>query len=315
MRSDCPEIRVTGSGVVTCLGASREATLAAIAQGRSVRGQTSPCLANTPYADCLAAQEDAIDIDAHITNRRMRKFMSRHAELAAAAARQALAEAAPLERGIAPERIGLYAGVGLAAVDIRASGGLLRKSLDENGAFSQAAFARDGLRAIHPLWSFHTLANLPACIVSVLESIKGDNGIYTPWEDQTAFALVEAAHALDRGDVDCAVVVASDTPEHPASLVELAAAGHLAPGEIAAPGAACLVLERPDVSPQSRPFSLIANMRLRLENAPRPVDPLAPLIGRTVAAAPLLLAALAPYCDLPRGLTGCGGHVFSFEVA
>jgi 3-oxoacyl-(acyl-carrier-protein) synthase len=314
MRSNTPDVRVIGVGAVTCLGVSHAATLDALAAGRAVRGEPCRYLADTPYAGRLTAREEEPDIAGYITDRRMRKFMSRHAELAAAAARQALDAAAPLQRAIMPERIGLYAGVGLAAVDIRASADLLRKSLGEDGAFSQTAFAQDGLRAIHPLWSFHTLANMPACIVSVLESIKGGNGIYTPWEDQTAFALVEAAFALDRDDIDCAVVVASDTPHHPASLFELAAAGHLASDEIAAPGAACLVLERPDSAPASRSF-LLTNIRLILEDAPRPHDPLAPLIGRTVAAAPLLLAALAPCCNLPRSLTGSGGHTFSFEVA
>ena len=314
MRSFTPEVRVTGAGAVTCLGASREATLDALAEGRRVHGEPSRYLAGTPYAGCLISQEQEPDIAGYITDRRMRKFMSRHAELAAAAARQALEAASPLERGIAPERIGLYAGVGLAAVDIQASAGLLHKSLDQGGTFCQKAFAKDGLRAIHPLWSFHTLANMPACIVSVLESIKGDNGIYTPWEDQTAFALVEAAHALDRGDIDCAVVVASDTPHHPASLVELASAGYLASGEIAAPGAACLVLERRDAPPPAD-SSVLTNIRLGLEDGLRPTDPLAPLIGRTIAAAPLLLAILAPIRDLPCRLTGCGGHTFSFEVA
>ncbi len=314
MRKSTPEVCVTGTGAVTCLGASRGATLDALAEGRRVCGEPSRHLANTPYAGCLAAREEAPDVAGYISDRRMRKFMSRHAELAAAAARQALEAAAPLARGIVSERIGLYAGVGLAAVDIQASADLLHKSLDEDGTFCQKAFAKDGLRAIHPLWSFHTLANMPACIVSVLESIKGDNGIYTPWEDQTAFALVEAAYALDRGDIDCAVVVASDTPHHPASLVELASASYLASGEIAAPGAACLVLERPAASHPSGSF-LLADIRLTLEDGLRPLDPLAPLIGRTIAAAPLLLAAFAPSGDLPRRLTGCGGHVFSFEIA
>lgn len=309
MQNICLEVSVTGTGIVTCLGDSLAATLAALADGRRVRGESFPSLAGTPCAAYSAVQGAVPDIDAHLADRRMRKFMSRHSELAAAAARQALTESAPLARDIPPERIGLYAGVGLAAVDTRTSIALLRKSLDEHGDFSLNAFARKGLHSIHPLWSFHTLANMPACIVSVLEKIKGDNGIYTPWEDQTAFALLEAAHALRRGDIDCAVVVAADTPSHPTSLVELANAGYLDPTETAAPGAACLVLERPSPDASCR----LLNLRLALENAPR-VDPLAPLIGRTVAAAPLLLVALASPCKLPRRLTGCGGHTFSFDL-
>jgi 3-oxoacyl-(acyl-carrier-protein) synthase len=312
MLNDCPEVGVTGVGMVTCLGVSKEATVAALAAGRRVEGAPFPFLAGTPYAKFRAAPTGLPDVSAHI-DRRFRKFMSRQAELAAAAARQALAESAPLARGVAAERIGLYAGMGLAAVDIRTSIGLLGKSLDESGAFSETVFAREGLRAIHPLWSFHTLANMPACIVSVLEGIKGDNGIYTPWEDQGAFALIEAAHALARGDVDCAVVVAADTPSHPASMVEMAASGHVSPDEVVAPGAACLVLERPGVGDDDRIRFRLSAMQLVLEEAPR-ADPLASFVGRTVAAAPLLLAALASSLDLPRRLSGCGGHTFSFKV-
>jgi 3-oxoacyl-(acyl-carrier-protein) synthase len=302
--------------MVTCLGVSRAATLSAMEQGERVRGGPFPFLAGTPYGECLAVQCQEPDTQGLVADRRMRKFMSRHAELAAVAAREAIGEAAPQRRGILPERMGLYAGVGLAAVDMAAGMELLHASLDRRGAFSMESFSRDGLRTIHPLWSFHTLANMPACIVSVLEGIKGDNGIYTPWEDQTAFALLEAIHALHRGDIDAAVVVASDTPSHPASMVELVLAGHVAAGETVAPGAACLVLERPDAQAPERPFSLLRNVRLAASAKAqfRPFDPLAPLIGRTVAAAPLLLALLAPVMDLPRCLDGCGGHTFSFEV-
>ena len=318
--SDAPEVVITGAGVVTCLGASRTATLDALRRGERVRGAPLPCLAGTPHAGCLGAQEPEWDVAAHVAahvaDRRMRKFMSRHAELAAIAARQALAEADSQGRGIPADRVGLYAGVGLAATDLRSSADLLRNSLDSAGDFNLERFAHSGLPTIHPLWSFHTLPNMPACIVSVLEGIQGDNAIYSPWEDQTAFALLEAAHALERGDIDRAVVVASDTPAHPACLAELALAGHIAPPEVAASGAACLVLERPDKEPSVRTLAHLRDLRLAALSrpAPRPRDPLAPFIGRTVAAAPLLLIALAPFFDLPRRLDGCGGHSFSFEA-
>jgi hypothetical protein len=93
--------------------------------------------------------------------------------------------------------------------------------------------------------------------------------------------------------------------------VELARAGSLASTEIVADGAACLVLERPETAPSS---PRLKNLDLVLADAP-PHDPLAPFIGRTVAAAPLLLVALAVSCGAPRRLAGCGGHEFSFEVA
>ena len=312
-----PEVRITGSGLVTCLGASRAATLAAIEAGARVQGEPFSFLADTPYSACLSAQGQEPDLRDRITDRRMRKFMSRHTELAAVAAREALEEADLPARHIAPERIGLYAGVGLCAIEMPVSTKLLRASLDESGAFSLDRFSRDGLHTIHPLLSFHILTNMPACIVSVLEGIKGDNGIYTPWEDQTAFALLEAAHALHEGVIDAAVVVASDTPSHPASMVEIAASGFIAPGEVAASGAACLVLERPDSPAPEHSFSRLSNLALMAsaQEDVRPDDPLAPVTGRTFAAAPLLLTILASRLGLPCHLRGCGGQLFSFEVA
>ena len=307
-------VAVTGTGVVTCLGVSEETTLAAVRRGMRAAGEPLPLLAGTRFADCLAVSGDAPDLSAYVTDRRMKKFMSPHAELAAAAARQAMAEARPHERGILPERMGLYAGTGLASADVRASHALLGASLDTEGAFSVDAFCARGMRTIHPLWSFHTLANMPACIVSVLENIKGPNGIYTPWEDQTAFALIEAAHALEREDVDCAVVVAADWPSHPGSLVELASLGCIRPGETASYGAGCLVLERPDSLPPGKRAPRLHSLRLSpLPGQPVSVDPLEPLLGRTVSAAPLLLAALGAECGLPPVLDGCGGQRFSFE--
>lgn len=313
MYAELPAILVTGAGLVSALGPSLESTLAALDRGERVQGEPCPHLSGTPYAQVRAAADVPCDLAAHVPDRRMRKFMSHHAELATIAARQALQQADPAGRGIAPERTGLYAGVGLAAVDISASASLLRDSLDDAGAFSLREFTRKGLRTIHPLWSFHTLANMPGCIVSVLENIKGDNAIYTPWEDQTAFALIEAAHALHRNDIDCAVVVATDTPAHPASLVELAAGAFLNPGEIAASGAACLVLERPRGNTVSGLFSLDSLELVSTGTCP-PADPLAPFLGRTIAAAPLMAVLLAPHLGLPCRLLGCGGHSFRFEV-
>jgi len=310
------QVRLSGLGLVTCLGDSLEEVVNAALQGQRVAGRPLPLLAATPYENFLASPEPDLNIESHLDNKRLRKFMSPQAELACLAFIKALKASGLKERGVAAERIGLYAGVGLAAVDIVSSEDLMLSSIDEKGDFNMGKFSREVLPRINPLWSFHTLANMPACISSILGDIKGDNGIYSPWEDQTAFALIEAAEALMRGEVDAALVMAADTPGHPASLVELAAAGYLGEDEVASFGAACLVLERADSPPpdEARSFPLLGNLELRAaENTPI-IDPLAPFIGRTVAAAPLLLIALAPALGLPYGLTGCGGHRFTFEV-
>lgn len=326
---------VSGYGLVTCLGGTHAATLAALKSGRRVAGEPLSLLAGTEYSRYRVAGLPEIAFDAYIQDRRMRKFMAPQTEIAAVAARQALEMARLDTPRFAPERIGLFAGIGLAAVQLESSVDLLRASLDAKGLFSARAFAAQGLRTINPLWSFWVLANMPACIISVLENIRGPNLIFTPWEDQTGAAVQQAAHALERGEIDCAVVLAADTPSHPANLVELAASGRIDVSETVAPAAACLVLEHAQTAARDGlPAIEVSHINLgpspACEKPDAPLlgasghllvsgysihDPLASYIGRTIAAAPLALMALAPFIPLPRCVQGCGGQTFSFECA
>jgi 3-oxoacyl-(acyl-carrier-protein) synthase len=246
----------------------------------------------------------------------MRKYMSRQAFLAAVAAKEALAEAEPVKREMEPGRIGLYAGVGLTAVDRGAGAEILLASLDDEGSFAPERFSDGGLGAVNPLWAFETLANMPACIVSVLEVIKGESAIYAPFEDGAAQALREAAAALGRGLIDLAVVLAADTPDDPANLTETAVLGHLRPSETVSAAAAALVLARAGDAGLQSPV-LLGDFELRRIADSRPDDPLAPLIGRTMAAAPLVLAVLAtaaPELFLKTSMTCSLGHFFSFKA-
>ena len=157
---------------------------------------------------------------------------------------------------------------------------------------------------------------MPACIISVLEGLKGESAIYSPFEDAGAQALVEATEALEMGLVDLAVVVAVDTPNELANLLEIALLGYLRPKEIASYAAGALILAR---SGEGRGHNapLLKDCRLKRVAQKDPEDPLAPGLGRTLAAAPLVLAvlgAMAPDLNLPSCLIGSTGHLFSFAV-
>ncbi len=96
--------------------------------------------------------------------------MSPAALLGCVAAREA-AEDCGLRERFAPERVGLYVGVGLAAAGLDEVAPMLRESVDEHGRFSCRLLGERGLAATSPLLSFKILANMPACLMSVLEGI------------------------------------------------------------------------------------------------------------------------------------------------
>ncbi|MDR1297745.1 MAG: hypothetical protein LBO05_10335 [Deltaproteobacteria bacterium] len=248
--------------------------------------------------------------------RRMRKYMSGQSLLAAVASRAAL-EAADIGRlGFPMERVGLFAGVGLASVDHLAGAEILSASLDAGGAFDPERFSAGGLNSLNPLWAFESLANMPACIVSVLEGVKGESAVYAPYEDAGMQALCEAAEALDFGLVDLALVLASDSPHAPSNLAELTLLGHLGDDDVASEAAAALVLARPgDAGDKSAP--ILGNFQTSRVAGLAGGDPLAPLLGRTMTAAPLILVVLSALCpglSLPRTITGSLGRRLSFEV-
>ncbi|MDR1397240.1 MAG: hypothetical protein LBJ14_05865 [Desulfarculales bacterium] len=296
-----PEAAISGVGLVTCLGASLAQTLQAWKSG-----QPPPLAAEriAAYPACNAAERLG-------NSRSLRKFMSRQSEMACLAAREALVMAAVQER-VGPEQIGIFSGSGLAAAEIDPSMELLSASVDEAGCFSARRFASEALNFINPLFAFHVLGNMPLAIISILENIKGPNYAFTPWEDQSAAALLEGVAAVSSGRLEAALVVAADNPTHFATEPWLREKKILQPDEFSAPGAAALRLEAPDRA-GGRALAVLSDLDLSPAHTPAS-DPLSARLGRTFAAAPLILAVLSVYLSLPGSMVGSKGHKFSFTV-
>jgi len=287
------DVVATGIGLVTTLGATACDTAAAWRAGG--------CAVRRPVAEfdgtVLEGSETAVlpafDPAARLGGRRMLKFMSHAAVLGCVAAREACSQAAIRPR-FDPRRVGLFCAAGLAAAGVQDVAPLIQQSTDDHGRFSCRLLGERGLPATNPLLSFKILANMPACLVSIQESIKGPNCIFTPWESQAAAALVEAWCAVANGEVDCAVAGAADSPSNPATVVFLRQAGLLAADEYPADGAAYVVLESARSAARSgQPIlARIGSIDLRPVGS-QPNDPLANRMGRSFAAAPMIWFALA----------------------
>lgn len=283
---------ITGMGMVTPLGATSHETMVAWQGNRPMQTKCLPELAGTMLADTPVAKTAEYDAADRLGGRKMLKFMSEGAVLGCVAAHEA-AEQAMIAKRFLPERIGLYAATGLAAADIMQVKSMLESSIDEEGAFCCRRLGQDGLAQTNPLLSFRILANMPACLVSILEHIKGPNGIFTPWESQAALALQEAWLAVSCGEVDCALVGGADTPAHPATCVYLRQDQWLQAKEIPANAGAYLVLERSNTAMRDKVHVYGTLEDITVSPATQDaVDPLSIRMGRTFATAPFILTAL-----------------------
>ena len=308
------EVVITGVGAVTPLGATARDTQAAWLAGRAAERRPLPELAGTPLAECGVAMPPAFDAAARLGNRKLLKFMSEAALLGCVAAHEAAGEAR-LRQRFTPERVGLFAASGLTAASLTEARPMIEASL-EGGRISYRRLGAEGLAAANPLVSFKILPNMPPCLVSILEQVKGPNYLFSPWEGQTAAALVEAWRAVADGEVDAALAGAADSAAHPATFVFLRQQGLLAQDEYPASAAAYVVLERAETA-RAACQPILARVRRLAVGADGfgTHDPLAARMGRTFAAAPAVLLVLAGlHACAGTTLTGADGCTFTLDV-
>lgn len=294
------EVVVTGIGMVTPLGTTREETVQAWHDGKCAIRRPLAELSGTALADLAVAVVPELDPGERLGSRRMLKYMSQAAVLGCVAAREAVQQARVRER-FDPERVGLFAATGLAAVEIDQAIPLIRQSVNNQGHFSTELLGARGLAVIDPLLSFKTLANMPACLISIQEKIKGPSYIFTPWEGQSATALREGWQAVARGEVVCAVVGAADTPAHPATILHLCQNGWIGPEEYPANASAYLVLETAQTAhrDQQRVYASIESLSTTYCDG-GVEDLVAERLGRSFAAAPALALSLACALGWPQ---------------
>jgi len=299
--------------MITALGVTFAECARAWREGRSAARQPLPELNDTPLEDVGIAALPSLKAAERLGGRRMLKYMSDAAVLGCLAAREALEDAHARAR-FSPERMGLYAGTGLAAANIDEVRTMVEASINEEGRFSCQLLGQQGLAATNPLISFKILANMPPCLISIIECIKGPNLIFTPWEGQTGAALLEAWKAVAVGEVDCALAGAADNPVHPATFVYLHQSGLLRRDEYSAPGAAYCLFERLETARRDgrHIYAQIENVSLFPCNEGID-DPLSERMGRTFAAAPAILLGLKSIDGAGR-LSICGVDQQRLEI-
>jgi 3-oxoacyl-(acyl-carrier-protein) synthase len=290
---------ITGIGMITPIGATNAETVNSWQADIDALRVRSESLRGTVLESQEIALVPSFDPAQRLKNRKLVKFMSQGAALGCIAAHEAM-ENADAQRRFAAENIGLFAATGLAGIDMPEVMPMIRASIGADGNFSCLQLGSSGLAAANPLLSFKILANMPPCLASIIEGIKGPSLLFTPWEGQAGAALLEAWQAVATGEVECALAGGADNATVPTVLAFLRKAELLGEDECASAGAGYVVMERQSTALRDhrRIYARILAIRITPCHGPAE-DPLAKRIGRTYAAAPALLLGLAAQLALP----------------
>jgi 3-oxoacyl-[acyl-carrier-protein] synthase II len=186
-------VAITGIGILSGLGTTREATWDAMLQGEcAIRDLT---LFDTEgYRARCAAQVPAWDTDALTPYQRRR--WSRSDQLAVLASCEALEDAGLAGAGIAPSRIGVVLGAG--------TGDLLR---NEDYYFTML---RQGLGRTRPTWIYNHFSSTPTDVVASHFGFEGLRSCMVSACSSSTIAIGHAADAVADGRLDAAVCGGTD---------------------------------------------------------------------------------------------------------
>ena len=84
---------------------------------------------------------------------------------------------------------------------------------------SLAAFGRELVATINPMWLLRALPNNVLCHVGIRHGLKGPNACITNHSVSGSLAVVEAAEAVRTGECERAVAVGHDTPIEPQAIL------------------------------------------------------------------------------------------------
>jgi 3-oxoacyl-[acyl-carrier-protein] synthase II len=203
-------VAVTGVGVVSPLGLHADEHFDAWLQGRSaVRVAADPQFPGR--GPQLEARVSGFDRRAAISNRMLRKLLSRSAGYAVAAAGGAIADAGLQDDTTVLEGCGLYVGSLSLEIDPEVFIPPLRASLTPEGRFDISLFARRGMSLLDPLFLLRALPNAGVCGISVEYQVLGPNTNLTNGTCSGLMSIGLAMAAIQRGEIRCAVAGGYDT--------------------------------------------------------------------------------------------------------
>ncbi len=223
MNSKQRRVVITGIGLVTPLGSTKEALWDALQSGRSGVGPLTMLEPGTvPVHVAAEASQFTGSIDDFGPLEKEQKkqikkglrVMCRECQMGVAAAQLALTDAGIGLGKIAPDRIGVSFGSDyMLSVPEEFNEGV-RQCLDANGKFDFSRWGGEGLPKMSPLWLLKYLPNMPASHVAIFNDFRGPSNSLTLREAGSNLAIGEAFQIVRRGSADVMLCGATGTRLH-----------------------------------------------------------------------------------------------------
>jgi len=207
------EVVLTGFGIVSPIGIGKESCWNSLVEQRSGADWVQSFDATT--ARCrIAAEICDFEPKQYIRPRKSMKVMSRDIQLAFAAAEMAMDDAGLTPEQGDPERKGVIFGSDLIYTEVESVSDGYRSCLRE-GNFDYALWGTEALANMTPLWLLKYLPNMPACHIGIAQDARGANNSITVGDTSSLQAVIEAAHAIQRNQLDVAITGGTGSPINP----------------------------------------------------------------------------------------------------
>jgi 3-oxoacyl-[acyl-carrier-protein] synthase II len=231
---------ITGAGLISPLGNSKQALWEALCAGRSGVGPIRCLPAEALPFRCAAEAwefsgkiEDFGDLTSELkrTIRKGLKVMCREIQMGVATAQLAMQDAG-LRLGIYDvDRTGAVYGSDYIMTDPQEFTEGVRHCLTADGQFDFSRWAVDGLSQVTPLWLLKYLPNMPASHIAIYNDLRGPNNSVTLREASSNLAVAEAYCTIQRGNADIMLAGATGTRLHPLRTVHVALQEEIAKGD------------------------------------------------------------------------------------
>jgi len=248
MCSTSRRIVITGVGVISPLGNTKESLGESLDRGRSgvvafsrgAAGAALPVPFGAPARQFSGDIDDfgPLDKETKKAIRKGLKLMCRECQMGVAAAQRALDDAGWKSGAADPERVGVSFGTDYMLSVPEEFNEAVVQCRDATGRFEFGRWGTDGLSKMSPLWLLKYLPNMPASHVAIYNDFRGPNNSLTLREAAADAALGEAFQVIRRGDADAMLVGATGTRLHPMKAIHAVGQEELAPGD-GDPAAAC----------------------------------------------------------------------------
>lgn len=190
---------VTGLGLVTPIGIGGDAVWARLHQQRSAV-QRIDRFDSSPFRSHIAAQVNDFDAEAMLSARQARRT-DRCSQLALAAARLALEDAALDLAQEAPDRVGVMMGTALGGIGF---------AEQENFKYLEG-----GPRAVDPLLALTVFAGALSCNIAIAHGVSGVNSTNAMSCASGTLAIGQAFRAIARGEAEVMLAGGSEAPLYP----------------------------------------------------------------------------------------------------